>query len=237
MDVQRLDKFISNQCFDISRSGVKDLVKKGKVTVNGKVVKKADEKIDAESDEICVFGKRIVYKKHLYIMLNKPAGVVCATRDGLSPTVLALLPDELKREGLFPAGRLDKDTEGFVLITSDGDLAHKMLAPKSHVPKLYYVRLEMPLAKNAENEFKTGMTLLDGTSCLPAELERINEKECFVTLHEGMFHQVKRMFEALGNKVTYLKRVKIGGVDLDGGLALGEVRELTPSEVEKLLLR
>lgn len=237
MDVQRLDKFISNQCFDISRSGVKDLLKKGKITVNGKVVKKADEKICPERDEVCISGKKVVYKKHLYIMLNKPAGVVCATRDGLSPTVLALLPDELKRDGLFPAGRLDKDTEGFVLITDDGELAHKMLAPKSHVPKLYYVKLEAPLAKNAEEKFKNGMTLLDGTSCLPAELERISDTECFVTLHEGMFHQVKRMFEALDNKVSYLKRVKIGNVELDENLALGEVRELTSYEVGQLLCK
>ncbi len=237
MDVQRLDKFISNQCFDISRSGVKELLKKGRVTVNGKVVKKADEKIDPERDEVCVSGKRVVYKKHLYIMLNKPAGVVCATRDGLSPTVLALLPDELKRDGLFPAGRLDKDTEGFVLITDDGELAHKMLAPKSHVPKLYYVKLEVPLAENAEEKFENGMTLSDGTSCLPAELERINDTECCVTLHEGMFHQVKRMFETLDNKVSYLKRIKIGNVELDEDLALGEVRELTPYEVEELLCK
>lgn len=237
MDVQRLDKFISNQCFDISRSGVKDLLKKGRVTVNGSVVKKADEKICPERDEVCVSGKRVVYKKHLYIMLNKPAGVVCATRDGLSPTVLALLPDELKRDGLFPAGRLDKDTEGFVLITDDGELAHKMLAPKSHVPKLYYVKLEAPLAKNAEEKFNNGMTLSDGTSCLPAELERISDTECFVTLHEGMFHQVKRMFEALDNKVSYLKRVKIGNVELDENLALGEVRELTSYEVGQLLCK
>lgn len=237
MDVQRLDKFISNQCFDISRSGVKDLLKKGKITVNGSVVKKADEKICPERDEVCISGKKVVYKKHLYIMLNKPAGVVCATRDGLSPTVLALLPDELKRDGLFPAGRLDKDTEGFVLITDDGELAHRMLAPKSHVPKLYYVKLEAPLAKNAEEKFKNGMTLSDGTSCLPAELERISDTECFVTLHEGMFHQVKRMFEALDNKVSYLKRVKIGNVELDENLALGEVRELTFYEVGQLLCK
>lgn len=237
MDVQRLDKFISNQCFDISRSGVKDLLKKGKITVNGSVVKKADEKICPERDEVCISGKKVVYKKHLYIMLNKPAGVVCATRDGLSPTVLALLPDELKRDGLFPAGRLDKDTEGFVLITDDGELAHRMLAPKSHVPKLYYVKLEAPLVKNAEGEFEKGMTLSDGTSCLPAELERISDTECFVTLHEGMFHQVKRMFEALDNKVSYLKRVKIGNVELDENLALGEVRELTSYEVGQLLCK
>ncbi len=237
MDVLRLDRFISNQCTDISRSAVKDLVKKGKVTVNGSVAKKSDEKIDPERDEVCVSGKKIVYKEHLYIMLNKPAGVVCATRDGLSPTVLALLPDSLRRDGLFPAGRLDKDTEGFVLITDDGDLAHKMLAPKSHVPKLYYVRLEKPLCENAEQEFEKGMTLLDGTSCMPAGLERINETECRVILREGMFHQVKRMFEALDNKVSYLKRIKIGGVELDGSLGLGEVRELTAKETENLLIK
>ena len=237
MDVLRLDRFISNQCADISRSAVKDLVKKGRVTVNGSVVKKSDEKICPERDEVCVAGKKIVYKKHLYIMLNKPAGVVCATRDGLSPTVLALLPDDLKRDGLFPAGRLDKDTEGFVLITDDGELAHKMLAPKSHVPKLYYVRLEKPLCKNAEQEFEKGMTLLDGTSCMPARLERLGETECHVMLREGMFHQVKRMFETLDNKVSYLKRIKIGGVELDESLALGEVRELTQCEVENLLIK
>lgn len=237
MEVQRLDKFISNQCFDISRSAVKDLVKKGQVSVNGKTCKRADEKIDPERDEICVSGKKIDYKKHLYIMLNKPAGVVCATRDGLSPTVLALLPDDLKRDGLFPAGRLDKDTEGFVLITDDGDLAHKMLSPKSHVPKRYYVKLSSPLVKNASDKFTQGVVLEDGTSCLPAELERINDTECYVVLHEGMFHQVKRMFMALDNEVVYLKRVKIGGVELDSSLALGSVRELTDAEVQMLLMR
>lgn len=237
MEVQRLDKFISNQCFDISRSAVKDLVKKGQVSVNGKICKKADEKIDPERDEVCVSGRKIVYKKHLYIMLNKPAGVVCATRDGLSPTVLALLPDDLKRDGLFPAGRLDKDTEGFVLITDDGDLAHRMLSPKSHVPKLYYVRLKAVLCENAEERFSQGIILEDGTSCLPAELERINDRECYVTLHEGMFHQVKRMFISLDNEVSYLKRVRIGGVELDKSLPVGKVRELSAQEVENLLLR
>ena len=170
-------------------------------------------------------------------MLNKPAGVVCATRDGLSPTVLALLPDELRRDGLFPAGRLDKDTEGFVLITDDGDLAHKMLSPKSHVPKLYYVKLESPLVENAKERFASGIVLEDGTSCMPAELERISGSECYVTLHEGMFHQVKRMFESLDNKVIYLKRVRIGGVDLDKSLELGSVRELSDEEIKALLLR
>ncbi len=235
MEVQRLDKFISGQCAELSRSEVKKLAAKGRITVNGTVVKRAEEKISPESDVVCVNGKEITYKKHLYIMLNKPAGVVCATRDGLSPTVLALLPNELRRDGLFPAGRLDKDTEGFVLITDDGALAHRMLAPKSHVPKLYYVTLESPLSENAEKEFEGGMTLLDGTSCLPAGLERIDQTHCFVTLHEGMFHQVKRMFEALDNKVIYLKRVRIGGVDLDESLQLGEVRELTADEVKRLI--
>ena len=237
MEVQRLDKFISSQLYELSRSDVKKLASRGKITVNGAVVKKADEKISPEIDVVCVDGKEVLYKKHLYIMLNKPSGVVCATRDGLSPTVLALLPDGLKRDGLFPAGRLDKDTEGFVLITDDGDLAHRMLAPKSHVPKVYYVTLENALVKNAEEEFRNGITLSDGTGCLPAELERIDDTHCFVTLHEGMFHQVKRMFEALDNSVIYLKRIKIGGVELDPSLELGQVRELTSDEVQDLIKR
>lgn len=233
--MERLDKFISNQRVDVSRSSVKEYLKKGQVTVNGVICKRGETKIDPLHDEIKVEGKKIEYKKYLYIMLNKPSGVVCATRDGLSKTVLELLPEDLRRTGLFPAGRLDKDTEGFVLITDDGELSHKMLAPKSHVPKVYYVKLERALKDGAKDEFLKGITLSDGTGCMPAELEKISEKEAYVTLHEGMFHQVKRMFEAVDNKVVFLKRIKIGGLDLDKHLELGEVRELSPGEVELLL--
>lgn len=237
MEMIRLDKFISSQVPSLSRKDVKELVKKGRVTLDGKTVKAADVKFDAEIARVAVDGKVIGYKKHLYIMLNKPSGVVCATRDGLSATVLELLPPELRRDGLFPAGRLDKDTEGFVLITSDGDLAHKMLAPKSHVDKEYFVRLESPLRDDAKEIIASGMTLSDGTECMPAELEAISPTECKIVLHQGMFHQVKRMFEALNNKVIYLKRIRIGGVWLDESLKIGEVRELDTDEKDRLLIR
>lgn len=236
MEMIRLDKFISSQVPSLSRKDVKELVKKGRVTLDGKPVKAADVKFDAETACVAVDGKTVGYKKHLYIMLNKPSGVVCATRDGLSATVLELLPPELRRDGLFPAGRLDKDTEGFVLITSDGDLAHKMLAPKSHVDKEYFVRLESPLQNDAKDIIAEGMTLSDGTKCMPAELEPISPTECKIVLHQGMFHQVKRMFEALDNKVIYLKRIRIGGVWLDESLRIGEVRELDENEKDRLLI-
>ncbi len=235
MDKQRLDKFIASQVPDLSRKDVGLLVRKGRVTVDGAVAKTADMKIDADAACVTVDGKEIAYKKHLYIMLNKPQGVVCATRDSLSETVLELLPPEMRRKGLFPAGRLDKDTVGFVLITSDGDLAHKMLSPKHHVDKEYYVRLEKSLCSEAEDIAERGMTLSDGTECMPAKITRINETECNIVLHQGIFHQVKRMFEAMDNKVIYLKRTRIGGVWLDVQLEEGQSRELSEEELAEIL--
>lgn len=236
MALIRLDKFISGQMPDVSRSEVKNLCKRGYVTVDGRVEKQSDVKIDPDTAKVCVCGKEIAYKEHLYIMLNKPQGVVCATRDGLSETVLELLPPDLRRQGLFPAGRLDKDTEGFVLITDDGELAHRMLSPKSHVPKLYLARLEKPLTGGEKEAFAQGAVLEDGTKCLPAELSGLAGKtECFLTLHEGMYHQVKRMFESVSNRVIYLKRLKIGELELDPELSSGESRELDKNEVKMLI--
>lgn len=238
MEIIRLDRFISGQISEYSRNDVKQLCRRGSVFVNGVAAKSADMKIDALTAVVTVEGRKVYYKKNVYIMLNKPAGVVCSTRDGLSKTVLELLPEGLRRQGLFPAGRLDKDTEGFVLITDDGELAHKMLSPKSHVPKVYFVRLESPVSLNAKEIFAEGIIIDGGDKCLPAELEYTsNEYECFLTLREGMYHQVKRMFEALENKVVYLKRIKIGGVVLDESLGLGEVRELSENEVKRLIFR
>ncbi len=233
----RLDKFISSQLVEISRSEVKNLCKRGYVCVDGVTARSSDIKIDPEKVCVTVGDREVGYKKNLYIMLNKPAGVVCATRDGLSATVLELLPPELRRSGLFPAGRLDKDTEGFTLITDDGGLAHKMLSPKSHVPKKYFVRLESPLKGDEASLFADGIVLEDGTKCLPARLESGDmENECFVIVHQGMYHQVKRMFETVGNKVVYLKRIMIGGLELDPALDVGKARELEDFEVEKLVL-
>ena len=223
----RLDKFISSQRTDLSRNDVKALVKKGLVTVDGAKPQKSDIQIDENRSVVCVQGEQISYRRFLYLMLNKPQGVVCSTKEGACPTVIDIIPEEYRREGLFPAGRLDKDTEGFVLLTDDGQLAHRMLSPKSHVPKRYFVRLEKPYEQSYTEEFESGMTIDGGEKCLPAEFIPLEKNdECELVLHEGKFHQVKRMFEALGNRVIFLKRIMIGALPLDEELALGEVKEI-----------
>lgn len=231
MQKQRLDKFLSNQ-LNISRNDAKELIKKRFVTVNGDAAKLFDMKIDPERDAVSSEGKAVTYREHIYIMLNKPAGVVCATRDRLSETVLVLIPEELRREGLFPAGRLDKDTVGFVLITDDGGFAHDILSPKKHVDKKYFVILEKNITENDIELLKSGITIETGEKCLPAEAVTAGKQnEIFLTLREGKYHQVKRMAEALGNRVLYLKRVSIGGLALDENLREGECREITKEEL------
>ena len=238
MESIRLDKFVSSQRTDLSRKDVKELCKKGRICVNSKPQKASDAKINPETDCVTVDGEKITYSKYIYIMLNKPQGVVCSTKDGASPTVLSLVPPEWQRKGLFPAGRLDKDTEGFVLITDDGELAHRILSPKNHVPKKYYVELLNPVGENYAEIFASGMEIDGGDVCKPAELYPSDENPnaCYVVLHEGMFHQVKRMFERVGNKVTYLKRISIGGLVLDEKLALGECLLILHKDVENFLL-
>lgn len=239
--MMRLDRLVSSQIYGISRADVKKLCLKKKVMVNGKLMARSDAKVSVD-DEIFIDGKRLVYREHVYIMLNKPQGVVCSTKDGESKTVLELVPQELMREGLFPAGRLDKDTEGFVLITDDGELSHRMLSPKSHVPKTYFVRLEKPWEESYGEIMAAGMTI-DGDNgrekCLPAEFKGSDSDpyECTLILHEGKFHQVKRMFGTLGNKVIFLKRTAIGDMQLDTNLALGECLEIMHKDVENLLAR
>lgn len=230
----RIDKFISEQT-GVSRSDAKAMLKRSQVTVNGETVKSADIKLDPDKDRVIVGGKEITYRKFMYIMLNKPDGVVCATRDGLSSTVLELLPPELRRKGLFPAGRLDKDTEGFVFITDDGALAHKMLSPKNHVEKEYVVTLEKPAEDGYAELFASGMTIDGGEKCLPASLMPTeNPNIVRLVLHEGKYHQVKRMMEAAGNRVVHLKRVRMGGIMLDSKLKAGECREISDQELESL---
>lgn len=192
--------------------------------------------VDENSAQIYVNGEKISYQRHLYIMLNKPQGVVCSTKDGESKTVLEIIPPKYRRKGMFPAGRLDKDTEGFVLITDDGELAHKMLSPKSHVPKTYFVKLEKPWEESYIEAFANGMTIDGDEKCLPAEFKGGSDKyECTLVLHEGKFHQVKRMFCSLGNNVVYLRRISIGSLELDPNLPLGECLEILHKDVEKLL--
>lgn len=229
--LMRLDRFLSGQ-LAVSRADAKELIKKRLVTVNGETAKLYDMKIDPAADAVCSEGVRLTYREHVYIMLNKPAGVICATRDRLSETVLELIPAEIRRKDLFPAGRLDKDTEGFVLITDDGEFAHNMLSPKKHVDKRYFAVMENPVGKNDAELFASGMTIDGEEKCLPAELEITeNPKEVYITLREGKYHQIKRMAEAIGNKVVYLKRVSIGGLALDDALKKGECREISREEI------
>lgn len=234
MPTLRLDKFLSNQ-MNISRNDAKELIKKRLVAVNGETAKLYDMKIEPEKDSVSAEGKKIKYREHIYIMLNKPAGVVCATRDKLSDTVLELIPEELRRDGLFPAGRLDKDTVGFVLITDDGGFAHDILSPKKHVAKKYFAVLEKNITEHDIELLKSGITIDGGEKCLPAEaVTAEKQNEIFLTLREGKYHQVKRMAEALGNKVLYLKRISIGGLALDEKLREGECREITREELTML---
>ncbi|SDA20244.1 16S rRNA pseudouridine516 synthase [Ruminococcus sp. YE71] len=232
----RIDKFISSQRTDLSRSDVKKLIKDGRVSADGLTVRTPDYKV-SENSSVTVDGSPITFKRFLYIMLNKPQGYVCSTKEGKSPTVLELVPPELRRKDLFPAGRLDKDTEGFVLITDDGQLAHDMLAPSKHVPKTYFVRLRDPYDPSYEIVFTKGVTIDGGELCLPAELtpDDSDPFACTLIIREGKFHQVKRMFESVGNKVVYLKRVRIGGLDLDPELPLGSCLEIMHKDVEKII--
>lgn len=230
----RIDKFVSEQA-GITRSEAKTAIKKKQVTINGNIVKSADVKLDTEKDIVAYSGKELIYREFMYIMLNKPDGVVCATRDELSETVLQLLPPELIRKGLFPAGRLDKDTEGFVFITDDGALAHKMLSPKSHVEKEYIVTLEKPYEENYKDIFANGVTIDGGEKCMPATIIFTDDNKVVrLILHEGKYHQVKRMMQAVGNKVTHLKRIRIGGIMLDEALSPGKAREITREEIDRL---
>lgn len=233
MALQRLDKVIASTG-RWSRREVKELVRQGRVTVNGAVAKIAEEKADPEAADICVNGERLIWRQYTWVMLNKPAGYLSATEDGRGKTVLDLLPPELQKQGLFPVGRLDKDTEGLLLLTNDGALAHRLLAPRSHVDKVYYARVEGALEPADAAAFAAGMTLGDGLECLPAGLEILSPGECLVTLREGKFHQVKRMLAARGKPVTYLKRLSMGPLRLDPELAPGAFRMLTAEEKKAL---
>lgn len=230
--MERLDKIIASQG-KLSRSDVKKMVKNGRITVDGAVVKSADIKVDAEKAVIAIDKKALNYKKHIYIMLNKPQGVISASNDKAQKTVVDLVPPELFREGLFPAGRLDGDTTGFVLITDDGDFAHRILSPKNHIMKTYHAVLKFPLTESDIEAFKNGIELSDGTLCLEAEVRMLPTEipTAEVKICEGKYHQVKRMFAALGNKVLSLRRVKMGELPLDESLSEGECREITADEL------
>lgn len=229
----RLDKFLADMGRG-TRSQIREMAKKGRISINGQPVKKTDLKVDPERDAVAVDGQPVAYVTHEYYMLHKPAGVVTATEDNLHRTVMDLL--KTARKDLFPVGRLDIDTEGLLLITNDGELAHQLLSPKKHVDKVYFARVAGALPEDAAQRMAEGMTLRDGTPVLPAELaiDGTDGDETLVrlTIREGKFHQVKRMFEALGCRVTYLKRLSMGPLALDPELPCGAARPLTEQEIQ-----
>ena len=232
--MERLDKFISSQS-GLSRKLARERIWKGYVTVNGKTEKSTDRKVDPEKDTICLDGRPVSYIEFLYIMMNKPKGYVSATRDRDERTVLDLLPEEYHRSGLFPAGRLDKDTEGLLIITDDGAFGHSMTAPGKEVYKTYIARLDAPADQAAVEAFHRGIELDGGEVCRPAKLEILDDSFVRVHICEGKYHQVKRMCAAVGRHVEELKRISIGALDLDEGLAAGECRLLTEEERALLL--
>lgn len=236
MAVMRLDKILSNMGFG-SRREIKTLIKSGYVEIDDKIIKDPSVKINTDESKVFVRGKQVEYRKYTYIMLNKPAGIVSST-DSRDTNVIDILGGRLKNINLFPAGRLDKDTEGFILLTNDGKMAHNILSPKKHVEKEYYVELDGELSENGRISIEKGIVLEDGSQCLDSRIEMIsNEMELCklkIFIREGKFHQIKRMFEMVGREVTYLKRLSIGDIKLDNNLEKGEYRELSSDELDKL---
>lgn len=230
--MERLDKFLTGSGAG-TRSQVKVILKAGRVTVDGKPEKDPGRKIDPTIHIVCLDGEPLGGKRRMVIMLNKPAGFVTATEDPVEKTVMELLPPEMKHFDLKPVGRLDKATEGLLLFTNDGDLLHRLISPKKEVPKIYYARHEGQADQTDMDAFAAGLTLRDGTVCLPAKLESLGPGESLVTVCEGKYHQVRRMMASRGMTVTYLERRQEGSLTL-GDLPRGQVRELTEAEVSDL---
>jgi 16S rRNA pseudouridine516 synthase len=232
----RLDKLLANMGYG-SRKEMKKVLKTGLVQVNGEVVKDGKAHVNPETDHVTCQGEKVEYQEYVYLMMNKPDGVLSATEDLRDQTVVDLLHAEYQHFEVFPVGRLDKDTEGLLLLTNDGKLAHELLSPKKHVPKTYYSDIEGEVTEEDQLAFKQGVILDDGYHTLPAELkilESATQSKIELTIVEGKFHQVKRMFIARGKKVCYLKRLSMGSLQLDPNLSLGEYRELTNEELDQL---
>lgn len=237
MTKERLDKIISNMGYG-TRKEVKLMTKRGEITVNGELIKDSSKHVNPYEDEIMVSGEKVIYKKYIYLMMNKPPGVISATEDKSLETVIDILEYDDKIFKPAPVGRLDKDTEGLLLITNDGELNHKLLAPKNHVPKKYYADIKGKVSEYDIKLFEEGVILEDGYKTLSSKLKILESDEVSkieVTIYEGKYHQVKRMFEAVGKKVLYLKRLEMGPLKLDKDLEPGEYRDLTDEEASILL--
>lgn len=231
---QRIDKILSNLGYG-SRSEIKKYCKQGSVVVNGSEVSNPGTQVDTENDEILFNGEEVIYREYIYLMMNKPDGYVSATTDKYDPTVLDLIDLSYLAFEPFPVGRLDKDTEGLLVLTNDGKLSHRVLSPKKHVPKTYYAKIDGVVTEEDVKAFLEGVVFDDGYKTMPSQLNILksdDESEIELTIHEGKFHQVKRMFESVGKKVVYLKRLSMGNLKLDESLELGEYRELTDEEVK-----
>ena len=233
--MERIDKIISNQ-LGYSRKEVKEILRAGRVTVNGKIIKNADEKMDSKTACIKIDGKEITIQKNIYLILNKPKGYVSATEDKREKTVLDLVPEKYLHRNLFPAGRLDKDTTGLMIITDDGIFAHEILSPKKHIPKTYLVKIDIPITEEMIKGFQEGVKLIDGI-CKASNLKKIDSYQGEVTLIEGRYHQIKRMFGVYKAKVLELKRIQMGKLSLPEDLLEGKCRELTSKELQSVIER
>lgn len=230
--MERIDKIIASQG-TYSRSEVKKLIQQKKVKVNGETISSPNIKIDVDTAEITINNEPIKIKEHIYLMLNKPEGYVSATKDNKDKTVLDLVPEEYKNREIFPAGRLDKNTTGLMILTDDGQMAHNILAPKKHISKKYEVTVDIPVTEEMRKGFKEGIELIDG-KCKTSEMTITGEHTAEVILTEGRYHQIKRMFGCYGAKVIKLHRTQMGKLELPKDLAPGKTRELTTEELEKL---
>ena len=230
--MERIDKTISSQT-NYSRKDVKKLILQKKISVNGKVAKKPEQKVNEQQDEIYIDGNKLEIKKYIYLILNNPKGYISATEDRTAKTVLDLVPEKYMRRGLFPAGRLYKDTTGMMIITDDGEFAHNILAPKKHIEKTYRVQIDIDITDEMREKFKQGIVLKDHVCC-PATIVVEDKNTALITITEGKYHQIKRMFGCFGAKVVNLHRISMGGLQLPKDLREGECRELTATELLKL---
>lgn len=235
LNKERLDKIISSQ-FNISRSEAKTCIRRGQVLVGGTVAKDYGMLVMPETEQIIFNGERLNYKKNIYIIMNKPRGIVSASTDKRRKTVVDILPEELKRSGLFPAGRLDRDTTGLLIITDDGDFAHRIISPKKKIKKTYIVWLDEDITPDICRKFSEGVTLSDGTLCAPAKLTHIDKNIAEITITEGKYHQIKRMFGTVGIGVNELHRKSVGGLTLPENLSEGSSRELTEMEKNSIFM-
>lgn len=233
MALVRLDKLLSDMGI-ASRKELKDIIRRGRVSVNGVTATAPDMKLDGETAVIALDGQRLSYSKFRYFMIDKPIGVLSVTEDRKQSTVMDLISPEMRRMGLFPVGRLDKDTSGLLILTNDGDYAHRVISPKSGVEKLYYAKVDGSLSQKDVEAFEKGIVLADGTECLPAKLELLAERECLVRVMEGKYHQVRRMLASRGAPVLELRRLSIGALKLDENLGPGGFRELDQTEKDQV---